>query len=241
MDVNGGLAFLAGLASFLSPCVFSLIPGFIGYMGGRSIKKSNFSQTAGLTYRGLIGHSLLFFVGFGVIFIFPRVLVAELGGTLYILRDWLSKVGGILIIVFGLQIAGILKLSLLNKDINPASGSDRWRGYTTSGFIGAFFSAGWSPCVGPTLGSILTSGMAGSATSQTVGLLSFYLAGLALPFLLLASGTGWLAGSIISRFKHLSRITELVLGGLLIVSGGLLSLGIFEQTARFGFFINFGL
>jgi cytochrome c-type biogenesis protein len=240
MNIDPGLAFLAGLASFLSPCVFSLIPGFISYLGGRSIAGST-AMTGVNPVRGRsFTHGLLFFIGFGLVFIFPRVMVSELGGVLYTLRDWLSKIGGMIIIIFGLQLTGVLRLPILNKNIKPSSGLDRWQGYLLSGLVGAFFSAGWSPCVGPTLGGILTLGMAGSATGKSVELLSFYSAGLAIPFLLLAGGMGWLAGQI-SRFKQVMHITEIVAGILLIFIGGMLSMGTFEQISRFGYFVDFGL
>ena len=180
MIVTSGLAFLAGLASFLSPCVFSLIPGYIGYLGGRSLAGSSGLTGVRSLRWGLVGHGLLFFVGFGLVFIFPRVMVPELGGELYIMRDWLSKIGGVIIIIFGLQITGVLKLPFLSQDLLPSSGLDRARGYMTSGLFGAFFSAGWSPCVGPTLGGILTMAMAGGATGKSVELLSFYSTGLLL-------------------------------------------------------------
>ncbi len=117
----------------------------------------------------------------------------------------------------------------------PTSSLDRWRGYLSSGLIGAFFSAGWSPCVGPTLGGILTLGMAGSAISKSVELLSFYTTGLAFPFLLLAGGMGWIAGKIV-QFRQITNITEKVAGVLLIIIGGMLAMGIFEQIAQFWFF-----
>jgi cytochrome c-type biogenesis protein len=240
MKVDAGLAFLAGLASFLSPCVFSLIPGFISYIGGRSIAGSTALPGAGPVRWGSFTHGLLFFVGFGLVFIFPRVTVSELGGALYTLRDWLSKIGGIIVIIFGLQLTGVLKLPILSKDIQPSSGFDQWRGFMSSGLFGAFFSAGWSPCVGPTLGGILTLGMAGGATSRSVELLSLYTTGLAFPFLLLAGGMGWIAGCI-TRFKQVTHITQLVSGVLLIIIGGMLSMGIFELISRFGYFVDFGL
>ncbi len=110
MTVNAGLALLAGLASFLSPCVFSLIPGFMCYIGGRSIAGATTTTGANPIRLGSITHGLLFFAGFGLVFIFPRVMVSELGGMLYTFRDWLSKIGGIIIIIFGLQLTGILRL-----------------------------------------------------------------------------------------------------------------------------------
>jgi cytochrome c-type biogenesis protein len=240
MNVSPGLAFLAGLASFLSPCVFAIIPGFVSYLGSRSLAGMS-TTTGSYPFRWeLIGHGLLFFVGFSVVFIFPRVMVSELGGTLYMLRDWLSKIGGLIIIVVGLQFAGILKLPFHNNESEPVSNSKRWPGYVSSGLIGAFFSAGWSPCVGPTLGGILTLGMAGSSTGQSVELLTFYSTGLALPFLLLAGGVGGLIG-FLTRYSRASLILKWGVSAVLIIMGGMLLMGIIEQTAQFGYFINFGL
>ncbi len=234
MNVTIDLAFLAGLASFLSPCVFSLLPGYVGYLGGRSAADDHSLRWQVLAF------GLFFFIGFGLVFVFPRVLVPELGGLLYTFRDWLAKIGGVLIILFGLQLSGIIKLPFLNKDIHPLTGQSQWRGYVSSGLAGAFLSAGWSPCVGPVLGGILTLGMAGESTGKTILLLSIYSAGLALPFMLLAVGLGWIA-IYFTRFGRIRHLTTLVSGILLIVIGGMLFMGIFETLARFGYFIDFGL
>ncbi len=236
-NIGLGLAFLAGLASFLSPCVFSLVPAYVGYLGGRSVASSqNESSNRWVTF----SHGLAFVLGFSVVFILLGIATSALGGLLYDLRTWLAKIGGVVVVIFGLHMTHIIRIPFLDYDLRPQSQPDRQRGYISSGLMGVFFSAGWSPCVGPVLGAILTLSLSGGSISQGAWLLAAYSAGLAIPFLIAALGVGWVT-TILRRYGKVMRITEIVMGALLIIVGVMLFLGIFEQLARFGFFIDFGL
>ncbi len=239
MDISNvgiGLAFLAGLASFLSPCVLSLVPAYIGYLGGRSVATATEKRNRWITFT----HGIAFVLGFSVVFVSLGVATSALGGLLFDIRTWLAKIGGILVIIFGLHLLGIINLPFLNYDIRPETQLQRQRGYISSGLMGIFFSAGWSPCVGPILGAILTFSLSGGSVTQGVGLLSAYSAGLAIPFLVAALGIGWVT-TIIRKYGRVMRYAEIVMGVILIIVGAMLFLGTFESLARFGFFVDFGI
>lgn len=238
MDVSLGLAFLAGMASFLSPCVFSLVPVYIGYLSGRSVaaKMTNGDEKRLET----LAHGVAFVVGFSLVFISLGVAVSFLGGILYDLRTWLAKIGGVLVIIFGLHMTGVIRLSFLEYDLRPRTREDRSRSYLSSALMGVFFSAGWSPCVGPVLGAILTLALNGGSVLKGVQLLSAYSAGLAIPFLVAALGIGWVT-QILRRYGKVMHWVEVAMGVVLIIVGAMLFLGTFNTLGRFGFFIDLGL
>jgi cytochrome c-type biogenesis protein len=238
VQVSIGLAFLAGLASFLSPCVFSLVPAYIGYLSGRSvaINDENLPGSRLQTFT----HGIAFVLGFSVVFILLGVTASALGQLLYDIRYWLAKIGGVIVIIFGLHMTGIVRIPFLEYDLRPQTRIDVRRSYYSSAILGVFFSAGWSPCVGPVLGAILTLALNGGSIAEGVKLLSAYSAGLAIPFLLAALGIGWV-GVILKRYRKTIHIIEIAMGILLIVVGVMLLLGTFEQLARFGLWVDFGL
>jgi cytochrome c-type biogenesis protein len=244
MDFNIpiGLAFLAGLASFLSPCVFSLVPAYVGYLSGRSLASERGASTPGRQRWVTFTHGLAFVLGFSLVFVILGVAVSALGGLLYDVREWLAKIGGIVVIIFGLHMTGLIRIPFLEYDLRPHSTAERGQGYLSSAMMGIFFSAGWSPCVGPVLGSILTLAMNGGSISEGVKLLSAYSAGLAIPFLLAAIAIGWVT-VLLRRYAKAMRIVEIAMGVVLILVGGMLFLGTFAQIARLfpGFFIYTGL
>jgi cytochrome c-type biogenesis protein len=238
MNLTIGLAFLAGLASFLSPCVFSLVPAYIGYLGGRSIATSETESSADKW--GTFSHGLAFIIGFSVVFILLGVAISAIGNVLFNIRPLLARIGGIIVVLFGLHMIGILRIPFLNYDLRPQSKFEERRSYLSSALMGIFFSAGWSPCVGPVLGSIYMLALNEGSISKGVQLLSAYSAGLAIPFLLAALGIGWLT-RFFRSFRKALHIIEIVMGVILVVVGVMLFLGTFEQIARFGYFINFGI
>lgn len=238
MEITLGLAFLAGMASFLTPCVFSLVPAYISYLSGRSL--ANHSATVWQNRLETLTHGFAFVLGFSIVFILLGVTVSLIGSLMYGLRDWLAKIGGIIVILFGLHMTGILRIPFLDYDLRPQSQGDRQRSYVSSLLLGVFFSAGWSPCVGPVLGSILTLALNGGSLSTGVQLLSVYSLGLAIPFLAAALGIGWVS-TILRKYRKIMHVTEIVMGVILIIVGVMLFLGTFEQLARFGPFVDFGL
>lgn len=233
-EIGIGLAFLAGLASFLSPCVFSLVPAYISYLGGRS---AAFTSAGKYDRLLTLTHGLAFVLGFSLVFITLGVATSALGGLLYDLRPYLTKIGGIVVIVFGLHMTGIFRIPFLEYDLRPQSTPDRRRGYLASLMMGVFFSAGWSPCVGPILGSILTLVLNGGSITDGVALLTAYSAGLAIPFLVASTQIGLVTG-VIRRYGKVMHYVEIGMGIILILVGGLLFLGRFEQIASLGSFFG---
>lgn len=231
------LAFLAGLASFLSPCVFSLVPAYVGYLGGRAAGAGD-QPSRWLTF----SHGLAFVMGFSVIFITLGVAASFAGGLLYDLRYWLAKIGGIVVVVFGLHMIGVFHIPFLAYDTRVQQAPDPKLGYLSSALMGVFFSAGWSPCVGPVLGAILTLAVNGGSVSQGATLLSFYSAGLAIPFLIAALGIGWVS-TILKKYNKVMRYVEIAMGVILVIVGIMLFTGIFELIAQQGqfFWIDFGI
>lgn len=233
-ETSIGLAFLAGLASFLSPCVFSLVPAYIGYLGGRSAASANSGKFDRLL---TLSHGVAFVLGFSLVFVSLGVATSALGNLLYDLRPILTKIGGVVVVVFGLHMTGILRIPFLEYDLRPQTAPDRKRGYLASLLMGVFFSAGWSPCVGPILGAILTLVLNGGSIFQGATLLVAYSAGLAIPFLIASTQIG-LVTSVIRRYGKLMHYVEIGMGGILILVGGLLFAGRFEQLASFGSFFG---
>ena len=236
-NVTVGLAFLAGLASFLSPCVFSLVPAYISYLGGRSAASVRGGEAS---HWVVFAHGSAFVIGFSLVFILLGVATSALGGLLYELSNWLARIGGIIIIFLGLHMTGIIKIPLLLYDLRVQALPDPKWGYLSSVLMGVFFSAGWSPCVGPVLGAILTLTISGGSIPLGTKLLTAYSAGLAIPFLIAAIGVGWMT-TLLSRYGNLLHYVEIAMGMVLIIVGIMLLLGVFEYIARFGFFLNLGL
>lgn len=236
-NVSLGLAFLAGLASFLSPCVFSLVPAYIGYLGGRSV---GIARSGEIKRWITFTHGLAFVIGFSVVFISLGVASSALSGVLFNLRTLLAKIGGIVVIIFGLHMIGIFRIPFLEYDTRRQEVPNPKLGYLSSFLMGIFFSAGWSPCVGPTLGLILTLSFTGGSILQGVTLLTAYSSGLAIPFLIAAISIGWVT-TIIRKYGKVMRYIEIGMGVVLVIVGLMLFLGTFEQLSRFGLFFNFGI
>lgn len=235
-QVTLGLAFLAGLASFLSPCVFSLVPAYIGYLGGRAAGGENNLTNRWVTFT----HGLAFVLGFSLVFIILGAAVSVAGGFLYDVRYWLAKIGGIIVIIFGLHMIGVFRIPFLEYDTRVSTAPNPKWGYLSSALLGVFFSAGWSPCVGPVLGTILTLAINGGSVALGAKLLSAYSAGLAIPFLAAAVGIGWVSTTL-RKYNKIMHYVEIAMGLVLVIVGVLLFAGVFELIARYGYYVNFGL
>ncbi|HET7010430.1 MAG TPA: cytochrome c biogenesis CcdA family protein [Anaerolineales bacterium] len=231
------LAFLAGLASFLSPCVLALVPAYIGYLSGRSV------TTSGVVVENrwaTFSHGLAFVLGFSLVFVLLGAAASMIGAILYDLRTWLAKIGGIVVVIFGLHTMGVIHIPFLDYDlrrqVRPTPGLD----FGSSFLMGIFFSAGWAPCVGPVLGAVLTLALNSGNLNQGTVLLAAYSAGLAVPFLLAALGIGRLAEWMRNHGRAIAWISRAT-GVVLVIVGFLLFTGALERLAQFGFFVNFGL
>lgn len=236
LNITIGLAFLAGLASFFSPCVLCLVPVYIGYLGGRAAGGEANSHNRLVTFT----HGLAFVVGFSLVFILFNILAAALGGLLLGVRTWLPKIGGLVVIVFGLHMIGVFRIPFLEYDVRIHSQIHPNWGYLASVLMGIFFSAGWAPCIGPILGSIMTFAANGGSIPKGVLLGFAYSAGLAIPFLIAALGIGWVT-TILRRYNRVMRITEIIMGIMLVVAGILLIMDSFSILAGYIPFLDFGL
>jgi cytochrome c-type biogenesis protein len=213
------ISFAAGILSFLSPCVLPLVPGYISLISGVSIdrlKEGTSSRSA------VILNSLAFNAGLSVIFLILGT-TAGLVGAAITSNPWVRIIGGLVIIAFGLQLIGLLKISALYKDTRVFS-NDKPRGMLGSAALGMAFAAGWTPCIGPILGGII--GLAATSGGWRSGLVlsAFYSAGLAVPFLLTGLGINQFLGFYKNFRKHLHKV-EVVSGIVLILVGVLVMSG----------------
>lgn len=236
-NVTIGLAALAGLASFLSPCVLALVPAYVGYLGGRAVSASG--QVVEHHWQ-TFSHGVAFVLGFSVVFVILGAAASAIGALFFDLRTWLAKIGGVVVIVFGLHTMGVINIPFLDYDtrrhVDPSSNL----GYLGSFLMGVFFSAGWAPCVGPVLGAVLTLALNTADITNGVILLSAYSIGLAVPFLLAALGIGRVT-ELMRRYKGAIRVISIATGVILVIVGVMLFTGTLEILARYGFFIDFGL
>ena len=213
------VAFLAGLLSFLSPCVLPLVPGYVSLISGVSIdhlKDGNDSRRN--ARRAVILNSIAFNIGLSMIFLSLGVLAGLLGKTVTA-NPWFRIIGGVVIIGFGFQLMGFLKIGALYKDTRFFS-QQKPRGMLGSMTLGMAFAAGWTPCIGPILGGII--GLAATSGNWKTGLFlsCFYAAGLAVPFLLTGLGINKFLGFYSKFRKHLHKVE--VISGVMLISIGLL-------------------
>lgn len=217
------VAFLAGLLSFLSPCVLPLVPSYIGFLTGMTLGEVTDRRRVALV------HAALFVAGFSLIFMLLGASATALGRALNYYQVWLQRVGGVLIILFGLLCLGVFKVGLLTQerrlhlDRKPV-------GYLGSALVGMAFAAGWTPCIGPVLGGILGLAATADDVSRGMLLLAVYSAGLAIPFLIAAVALE----SFLEWFQRFRRYLPWVMrvsGLMLIVVGVLLVTGEFTRLA----------
>lgn len=219
LGINILISFLAGVLSFLSPCVLPLVPGYISLMSGVSIDRLKEGTSS---RRAVILNSLAFNAGLSVIFLVLGT-TAGLVGAAITSNPWVRIIGGIVIIAFGLQLIGLLKISALYKDTRFFS-EDKPRGMLGSAALGIAFAAGWTPCIGPILGGII--GLAATSGGWRSGLVlsAFYSAGLAAPFLLTGLAINQFLSFYKSFRKHLHKV-EVISGVVLIFVGVLVMSG----------------
>jgi cytochrome c-type biogenesis protein len=210
------VAFSAGLFSFLSPCVLPLFPSYLSFITGMSVDRLTGPADASERTRALL-HSIAFVAGFTVVFVSLGASFSAAGQFLLDYREWIRIAGGLLIIVFGLYIAGVLRIGILGrtKQIEIRS---KPAGFLGSFAVGLTFAIGWTPCVGPVLGSILTLAGNDKTVQQGIGLLLAYSAGLGLPFLVFSAALG-LFLDFFKRYRPFIPVIERVAGVLLVAVG----------------------
>jgi cytochrome c-type biogenesis protein len=221
-NITIGIAFAAGILSFLSPCVLPLVPGYISLMSGVSIDRLKEGGSGGNARRAVIINSLAFNAGLSVIFL-ALGTTAGLVGASIISNPWVRGIGGVIIILFGLQLIGLLKISTLYKDTRFFS-NEKPRGPLGSFTLGIAFAAGWTPCIGPILGGIIGLAAASGGWRNGLILSAFYSAGLAIPFLLTGLGINQFLAFYGKFRKHLHKV-EVVSGVVLIIVGLLVATG----------------
>jgi cytochrome c-type biogenesis protein len=217
------VAFSAGILSFLSPCVLPLVPSYVGFLTGMSLEDANAQK------RHVFLHALLFVLGFTLIFVVLGASATALGRALKAQQVWLTRGGGVLIIVFGLYCLGVLKLGALQAE-KRVHLQDKPVGYLGSVLVGMAFAAGWTPCIGPILGAILSLAATSGDASRGTGLLLSYSLGLAVPFLAAALAVD----RFIEWFKKFRTYLPWVMrasGVMLIIVGVLMVTGEFTRLA----------
>jgi cytochrome c-type biogenesis protein len=228
------LAFLAGLTSFLSPCVLPLVPGYLSMISGAGLEELKVPQ-AHLMRRVMV-NSIVFIVGFSVVFIALGLAATGVGQVLGLYKHTLARIAGVVIIIFGLHLTGIFKIKALYTDarLHNVKGSSTPLGAFVIGFAFAF---GWTPCLGPILSGILAVAAEQSTLVKGALLLAVYSLGLAMPFLL----TALLMERFLkfySRFRSKMHALEIASGGLLIALGILLVIGRFTLISNWLSFLN---
>jgi cytochrome c-type biogenesis protein len=227
------IAFVAGVVSFLSPCVLPLVPGYISMLSGESIEELKAGAGPGLMAR-IFRNSLAFVVGFSVVFIALGASATAVGNFLVARRTIFNIVAGIVIIVFGLHLTGLVKIPLLYREARVNTGAPR-RGLGGSFLLGFAFAFGWTPCIGPILTGILALAATRETVFQGMFLLGIYSAGLAIPFVLTGVGLGQFMKFYSGFRKHL-QVVEVFSGVLLIAIGLLMAfnrLGIISRHLEF--------
>lgn len=224
-------AFVAGLLSFLSPCVLPLIPSYITYITGLSFQDLQAEHPAHKVREQAILHSLLFIAGFTTIFVLLGASATFVGNFLFAHQDIIRKIGGVLIILFGIHVTGLFPIRFLlgEKRVNlhrkPA-------GYIGTFVVGLAFAAGWTPCIGPILASILMVAATEKTVYKGIGLLFTYSMGLAIPFFLSAIALHQFL-VFFNRYKRHIRIFEVITGFFLIIIGILIFSDYFTVLTRY--------
>src|SRR5947209_6194047 len=227
-------AFVAGLVSFLSPCVLPLVPGYVSLISGAGVEELK-SQESQLLRKVML-NSIGFILGFSIVFIALGAISTEVGQLMARYKSVLARVAGVVIILFGLHLTGIFKIDALYTDarLHSIKGSSSWGGAFLIGFAFAF---GWTPCVGPILAVILGFAAVQDSVFKGILLLAVYSLGLAVPFLMTALLMGRFM-KFYSGFRRHMHAVEVASGALLIVLGALLVFGRFTIISNYLSFLN---
>ncbi len=230
IGIGIGVAFAAGVLSFLSPCVLPLVPSYVCFVTGLGLEQL---EAGGRDVRRVAFlHALLFVAGFSAIFMGLGVSATFLGQLLREHQVWIARVGGAVVVLFGLHLLGVTPLRFLQRE-RRVHFQDKPLGYGGSFAVGLAFGAGWTPCIGPILGGILTYAGTRQHVAEGLQLLGFYSLGLAVPFLVAAVAvSGFLA--TFQRMRHWIPWVERASGALLVLVGLLLLSGQFTALAAWG-------
>lgn len=225
LDIPIVFAFIAGLVSFLAPCVLPLIPGYLAYLSGTTLDQSEAKR------REIFLNAVFFVLGFSLIFASLGVLLnTALEAIAFDVQIWLSRIGGILVIFFGLYLTGLINIPFLQREYKIRVTHQFSSRYLTSFVFGAAFAAGWTPCVGAVLGGIL--GLAAAQPGLAFWLLLSYSLGFGIPFLLVGLFASQ-ASSFISRLGPILKYINIIFGVILILFGILIFTQNLNRIANF--------
>ena len=219
------LAFSAGLLSFASPCVLPLIPSYLTFVTGVGFDELGRARRAALV------HALLFVLGFTLIFVALGASATVLGRVLIHYRVWITRLGGALVVLFGLYLLGAIRVRAFDRE-RRVHLANKPVGYLGTVLVGVAFGAGWTPCLGPILGAILTYTAAAADLARGLPLLLAYSLGLALPFLAAALAVERFLETVAKLRPHLVRISQ-ISGALLVIVGVLMMLDYFTVLATY--------
>ena len=217
-SIGVATAFAAGVISFLSPCVLPLVPGYISYVAGRTISADGVPAHSGIKAASrTLGLSLCFVLGFSTVFVLLGASATALGGLLRTHLYEANLIGGVIVVIFGLFTTGLVPMPWLDRDVrfhsSPNSGG-AWSAY----LLGLAFAFGWTPCIGPVLGSILALSAANATVASGTALLAVCSLGLGLPFILAALFMRGFMTRMLSM-RRTGRVLKIVAGGVMVVMG----------------------
>lgn len=238
-DINLLVALWGGIVSFASPCVLPLLPSYLTFITGISFEALTQDDRRGVR-KATVLHSLAFIAGFTLVFMAMGALFGLLGETLFEFRDIVRRIGAVLIILFGIYITGLIRVPFLDME-KKMHLRDKPAGYFGSAFVGITFAAGWSPCLGPIVGSILGLAMIGSSMNATYGivLLLVYSIGLGIPFFVASLAFNSFL-SLFNRFKRFIPVVNIVSGLILVAVGVFLLFSDFDAVMNLLYRMGFG-
>jgi cytochrome c-type biogenesis protein len=209
-------ALVAGMLSFLSPCVLPLVPPYLVYLTGTSLERFADAEVAPRARRGTMVAAVLFVLGFSTVFVALGASASAIGSLLHAYSYWLGKIAGVVIILMGLHFLGVTPIRFLmhEKRLTIPKPVGLWGAY----LMGLAFAFGWTPCVGPILGTILAIAESEQTVQRGAGLLAIYSLGLGVPFLLAALAAEMFA-AFLTRFRAYLGLVEKAMGGLLVIAG----------------------
>jgi cytochrome c-type biogenesis protein len=205
---------LAGVVSFLSPCVLPVMPGYLAYLAGLAAG----CDPAAVKRWQVFAHGLAFVLGYGAMFIALGATASALGRWLLQSREWIARIGGVLMVIFGLQMAGLIHLPFLDYALRPKIQPNPRLGYASSAAMGFIFATGWTPCIGLVLGPVLTLAAYEASLGRGILLLAVYACGMGVPLLLLALFMNRIGGWMCTLNK-ISRYISVAAGIILIAFG----------------------
>lgn len=224
-------AIIAGFLSFISPCVLPLIPGYLSFISGVSIDELGTKTKNGSHLLKVVVNTIFFVIGFSLVFVLLGATASKVGEALQSHLNLFNKIAGVVVFIFGLHVAGLFKIKALNYEKRFHS-REKKMGVLGSMIIGIAFAFGWTPCIGPILGTILTLAAQQNSVNHGIVLLLFYSAGLGIPFIITALLFNYLIGAF-SFIKRHFRAVEIASGALLMIVGVLIFFNLLQILSTF--------